>query len=143
MKKLIIIFTSLLLSSCVISVTSELPSSSPPSTSTSIDTNTYFEVALETFNQNVLPWTARVDVRVEASSLSKAQVLLGLQQIANDFYLQHLETIGANRVDVTMFVFNKTALLTNTATYGSVKYVINETSTLLGIQFKEESISLS
>lgn len=143
MKKLIVLVASLFLSSCVISTTSELPSSSAPPTSSSIDVNTYFEVVLETFNRDVSPWTARLDVRVEASLLTKSQVLLGLQQIANDFYLEHVETIGTVRVDLTLYAFNQTGLLTNTPTYGSVKYVINETPGLLGIQFIEDSLTIS
>lgn len=168
---LMLIFTTWLLSSCVVppsldssdfssvNISSEITSSEVVSSQmsesissidvtssqipSSLDLNTYFQVVdVQKFFNNSSK-TATIQVRLIGQNLTKATILQGIQLIANDFYEENLSEIQTDRVDLTIQLFNENQSLNIAPIYGEALFVINETNLMIGIQLKEDRIVMS
>lgn len=165
---LVLMFSSWILSSCVVppSLDSSTISSITPSTETtsnissssvenvsvssfevsslvvssSLDLKTYFQVVNVQKLFNETPKIATIQVRLTSQTLSKTTLIQGVQLIANDFYEANLTEIQTHRVNLTIQLFSASQLLTTTPLYGDALFVINESTLLIGIQLKEDRI---
>lgn len=147
---LVLMFSSWILSSCIVkpsldsstisSINPSTETTSNPSPSSTIDLKTYFQVVNVQKLFNETPKNATIQVRLTSQTLIKTTLIQGVQLIANDFYEENLIEIQTNRVNLTIQLFSTSQLLTTTPLYGHALFVINESNLLIGIQLKEDRI---